>query len=220
MDRRPLLTLALILCVASVPAVAQATPTGLNNIPTADVVPKDVLVLQGFANFDGDTSWFAGLKYGPTENLEVGVDDLFSGAGSATGPAFQAKYRLPPRHGARLALGIANITGDEDRDGDTFPYAVVSASLGEKRNGHLGYSVQEDNHALFLGADAAVSPRLTLRADWIQTNDGDESVSSLGFISPIADRFLIEGWASFPTADGADNDYVIKVDFVVGRGNG
>jgi hypothetical protein len=202
-----------LLVLAAIPALA--TPTGLNNIPTADVVPKDLLVLQGFADFDGETSWFAGFKVGPAGNLEVGIDDLFSDAGSSTGPAFQAKYRIPLQHGERLALGVANVTGDRDRNGNTFPYAVISAPLGDKANGHLGYSVQEDNHALFLGADATVGKNVTLRSDWIQSNDGDESIWSLGFISPLSWHLLLEGWASFPSAAEADTSYVLKIDYVI-----
>jgi hypothetical protein len=99
--------------------------------------------------------------------------------------------------------------------GEFFPYAVASVPLGERANGHLGYSFQSDNRALFLGADAVVSKSLTLRSDWTQANDGDESIWSLGFISPVSKNFLVEGWASFPSAAGADNDYVLKVDYVI-----
>ncbi len=64
--------------------VSLATPTGLNNIPTADVVPQDVLVLQSWTNFgsDVDTSWAAGFKYGPACNWEVGLDGGLTGPGS------------------------------------------------------------------------------------------------------------------------------------------
>lgn len=205
-----------VVALAALPALA--TPTGLNNIPTADVPPKDILVFQGFANFDGDTSWFAGLKAGPAENWEVGLDGQVGGPGSGGGPTLQAKYRVPLQKGARLALGAANISGDQHRHGDPFPYLVASVPLGERANGHLGYSFQSDNHALFLGADATVSKRLTLRSDWIQTNDGDESTWSLGFISPVTKGFLVEGWASFPSAAGTETSYVLKVDYVIPLG--
>ena len=54
--------------------VCWATPSGLNNIPTADVVPEKTLVFQGFAEVgkDNKPDWFAGFKYGLIENLEVG----------------------------------------------------------------------------------------------------------------------------------------------------
>jgi hypothetical protein len=192
-----------------------ASPSGLNNIPTADVAPPDILVLQSWANFDGDTSWAAGLKYGPAENWEIGFDGGLTGGGSGGGLTFQAKYRMPLENGARLALGLANVSDDRDRHGEFFPYAVASLPLGKRASGHLGYSFQSDNRALFLGADATVSNSLTLRSDWIQTDDGNESVASLGFITPLTPRWLVEGWASFPTAEGAETGYTLKVDYVV-----
>jgi hypothetical protein len=194
---------------------ALATPSGLNNIPTAEVVDKDVLVLQGFSEFASDRSpgWFAGFKVGPLQNLEVGLDDVIAGPGSAGGPTFQAKYRFALAERTALAVGVANI-GDRARHGDAFPYAVVTANLGPVR-GHLGYSWQSDNEAWFLGADGPVNPNLTLRADWIQVHDGDESVSSLGFIGRISPTWLVEGWASFPTAEDTDTSYTVKLDYVI-----
>lgn len=204
-----------VLLMALASCSALATPTGLNNIPTADVVPPNLLVLQSWATFDGETSWFAGLKYGPAENWEVGLDDAVAGPGSEGGPTAQAKYRIALSSDARAALGLANVSNDRDRHGSVFPYAVLSASLGATTNGHLGYAFQSGNHALFLGADAAASKSLTLRTDWTQTEDGDKSVWSLGFITSVTDDFLVEVWASFPTAVGANTDYVVKADYVI-----
>jgi len=207
--------LVVILGVGLTAVPALASPTGLNNIPTADVVSQDVLVLQSWSNFDGETSWFAGFKVGPAENWEVGLDGQIGGPGSGGGLTLQAKYKIPLQQGARLALGMANISGNRDRHGDVFPYAVASIPLGKQANGHIGYSLQSDNHALFLGADATVSESLTLRSDWIQTNDGSESMWSLGFISPLSKNLLVEGWGTFPTATGTETNYVVKVDYVI-----
>jgi hypothetical protein len=208
---------AVALAMAMAPRPAWGTPTGLNNIPTADAVSQNVLVLQSWTDFgpDRDASWAAGLKYGAAENWEVGLDDAVAGPGSAGGPTAQAKYRIALSSGARAALGLANVSNDRDRHGSVFPYAVLSAPLGATANGHLGYAFQSGNHALFLGADAAASKSLTLRTDWTQTEDGDESVWSLGFITSVTDDFLVEAWASFPTAVGANTDYVVKADYVI-----
>ena len=56
-----------------------ATSTGLNNIPTADVVPYNVLVFQYFGDFGNDNvpDHFAGFKYGLAENIEIGLDGRF-----------------------------------------------------------------------------------------------------------------------------------------------
>jgi len=215
---RPFVTLALSLTfLMAVAAVCSATPSGLNNIPTADVVDTHLFVIQAFSQFgeDKSPSWFAGAKYGVAERWEIGIDDLFTGPGSKTGPALQTKYRLALPHRGALALGAANLTSDTDRNGEIFPYAVASLPLGRSLRGHLGYSWQRDNAAWFIGADTSVTPKITLRADWTQVMDGDESVTSLGFIAPLATRWLIEAWGSFPTADGAASDYIIKLDYLI-----
>jgi hypothetical protein len=209
--------LAALILVAAMAVPALASPTGLNNIPTADVVPLRLLVLQAWVNTGGDdTTWFGGFKYGPAENWEVGLDSSLNGAG--TGLTAQAKYRIPLEHGMRAAVGLANISADDDRHGDVFPYAVLSAPLGQKANGHLGYAFQSGNQALFLGADATVNEKLTLRTDWTQTNDGHDSVWSLGFISPLSPKLLVEAWGSFPTATGADSSLTVKLDYVIPLG--
>jgi hypothetical protein len=213
---RVLATVVLVLAVTAGPSLA--SPTGLNNIPTADVVPLQLLVLQAWANTgNGETDWFAGFKYGPAENWEVGLDSALNGA--STGLTAQAKYRIPLEHGMRAAVGLANISGDEERHGEVFPYAVLSAPLGAKANGHLGYAFQSGNQALFLGADATVNEKLTLRTDWTQTNDGHDSLWSLGFISPLSPKLLVEAWASFPTATGADSSLTVKLDYVIPLGH-
>ncbi len=213
-------SLPLLLALTSVGSMwyaegALATPTGLNNIPTADLVAAGELVLQGFSEFGRgrEPSWFAGLKCGPAAGWEVGIDDTSAGPASAGGPVLQAKYRLALA-GAALGLGAANISGDSDRNGDVYPYAVLSAGLG-RINGHLGYSAQRENNAWFVGADGAVTPKLTLRADWTQVADRAESVSSLGFITALSRQWLLEGWASFPTAEEAKTTAIVKLDYVL-----
>ena len=113
-----------------------------------------------------------------------------------------------------MALGAATISGDRSRHGDVFPYSVVSVDLGGAR-GHLGRSWQHGKKAWFAGADAPVGSKVTLRADWIQVDDGDEHLSSLGFIAPLSGRWVVEGWASFASARSREDSYVLKMNFVV-----
>ena len=202
--------------VALLAAPGSATPTGLNNIPTADVVDTRLLVLQGFSQFGEGRypTWFAGLKYGPADNWELGLDDAFAGPASSTGPALQLKYRLRLPNEVGLAFGAANISGHTDRNGEVFPYAVVSSPPGRLR-GHLGYSAQADNNAWFLGVDGPIGGGVTVRADWIQVEDGEESIASLGFLTALSPRWLVEAWASFPTAEEAATEIIVKLDFVM-----
>ena len=215
--RKQAMPLALsLLSLAAVATVALATPTGLNNIPTAYVVPDHLLVLQGFTEFGQDRtpSWFTGLKYGPAPDWEIGIDDTSLGLASEGGPVLQAKRKITLSERTDLGLGLANVSDDTDRNGETFPYAVVSSNLGSF-TGHLGYSIQQDNHAWFVGADTTVAEKFTLRADWIQVADAEESVSSFGFLTPLSPRWLVEGWASLPSAENAETSYVLKLDYVV-----
>jgi hypothetical protein len=211
-----------VLCVALLAAglaavPAFASPTGLNDIPTADVVSYNVLVVQGWANSDGDTSWFGGFKVGPAPNLEVGLDKDVAGAGSATGTTFQAKYRFPVMGCGGFTLGLANVATDTGINGNDYPYAVVTVPLtSDKRAaGTLGYTFQSDNHGLFAGANYYATPKLNLRADWQQTDDREDSLSSFGFITELTPDWYVEAWESFPTAPGADDVFTVKVDYVI-----
>jgi len=198
---------------------AWATPSGLNNIPTADVVGEKELVLQAFSEFGSERqpAWFAGFKYGPAENWEVGLDDIIAGPGSAGGPTLQAKYRTALGNRSAMAFGAANISSDRSRHGDVFPYAAVCGDLSALRL-HAGRSWQADNHAWFIGLDTPMTSDITLRADWIQIQDGEESVTSLGFIRTISPRWLMEGWVSFPSGEGAETSSILKLDFVMPLG--
>jgi len=197
------------------PSESGATPTGLNNIPTAEAVGEGELVLQAFSEFgrECEPGWFAGFKYGPAANWEVGLDDIFAGPGSAGGPTLQAKHRTVLGDRAALALGAANVSTDRSRHGDVFPYAAVTGDLGPLRL-HLGRSWQSDNKAWFVGLDTPMDEAITLRADWTQVQDGEESIASVGFIRSLRARWLLEGWASFPSTEGAETSYVLKLDFV------
>jgi hypothetical protein len=216
------------LCVCLSAGASWATTSGLNNIPTADVTPSGLLVLQQITNFGPDQQTLAhlGFKWGPAENWEVGLDKRVYATGSGGGvsgagglPAgpwvLQAKYRLQLADDrTAAAVGVANVGDDSDVAGDSFPYVVLSHDAGAARV-HGGYSWQSSNAALFVGVDKTFPSRLTLRADWIQANDQDESVGSFGFIQPLRGPWLIEGWVSFPTEAGIENTFTLKFDYVI-----
>lgn len=69
--------------------IAYATPSGLNNIPTADVTPANVLVIQQFSNSGSDQQslYQFGFKYGLAENWEIGLDKRIYESGSGVGVA-------------------------------------------------------------------------------------------------------------------------------------
>ena len=204
-----------------------STPTGLNNIPTADVAPFNVLVLQQFSTYADEKSpvHFLGVKFGVADfelggfaqGMEVGVDGQF---GPTTKPrvatAGQAKYRLELIKGTTAAgIGIANITGEKHQD--LFPYAVLSHDFGSFRF-HGGYKWPTDDQGGFWGIDVPLKKLLghdiTLRTDLIHIQDRRHVLGSMGFIAALPWNFLLEAWGSFPS-DGDTRSFTLKFDYVI-----
>lgn len=208
-----------------------ATPSGLNNIPTADVAPEGVIVFQQINNFGDDQVGFHsfGFKYGPAKDWEIGVDGLVTrsdedaggmgagGGGMPTYPfVFQVKRRFETKTpGLTLGLGIAGLSANSDKAGDPVEYAVLSKKF-ENVNAHAGYMVikeAEDN--VFAGLDYSPSSRLTLRADANNLNDTDNLLSSAGFIYTIDKDWLVEAWYSHSGTDGVNGTFTLKLDYVI-----
>jgi len=141
-------------------AAAHATPSGLNNIPTADTTPQGTFVLQTYTTVgDGVKEDFnLGFKTGidlKKVKLEVGLDShLLPGNG---GPVtVNGKIAIPLGEGLPvIAAGVANITFSKDyrtRAGDTFPYFVVSQDFHWFRL-HAGIAEQSSQPLPFFGMD-------------------------------------------------------------------
>ncbi len=138
---------------------AGATPSGLNNIPTADTVPQGTVVGQAFSTFGSGTDDFwlsskTGLDLGPLD-MEFGLTSRL--IPDKSGPlTAHAKLALPFGEGLpSLAVGAANITfsgSDEDRAGEVFSYAVLSHDFGWFRL-HGGCALQDDDARPFFGID-------------------------------------------------------------------
>src|SRR4051812_32853056 len=107
--KRPSLLLATLLPVT----LALATPSGLNNIPTADTTPQGTFVLQAFTTLgeDRDADLNLGFKTGfefKVVRFEMGLSShLYPEKGGPVTP--HAKIAVPlGEHLPTLALGIAN----------------------------------------------------------------------------------------------------------------
>ncbi len=150
----------LLLPLLLTPIVALATPSGLNNIPTADTTPQGVFVLQAFTTLgeDRDADLNLGFKTGlelRVVRLEFGLSShLYPDKGGPVTP--HAKLAVPFGDGLpTVAVGIANLSlRDEDRRraGDEFAYAVVSQDFGWFRV-HGGCGLQEGEALPFFGFD-------------------------------------------------------------------
>ena len=196
-----------------------ATSTGLNNIPTADVVPEDFLVFQFISDFANDSTpaYMTGFKYGPAKNIEIGLDgNIFPQKSKTETLVAQGKLRFELSDILAIAGGITNL-GDRARAGREYPFGVLSQDFGFLRV-HFGGTVQKDNEGYFGGIDKTIEffdRDLTLRSDIIQTNDQDDITTSAGFIYDIGYNFLIESWMSFPTQSGKEDVLTVKLNYVI-----
>ena len=196
-----------------------ATSTGLNNIPTADVVPESVLVFQYFTDVGNDNvpDHFAGFKYGPMKNVEIGLDGrVFPEKGKEESIVAQGKMRFELDQNLAIAFGIANL-GDRDKAGDEFPFGVLSCDLDFMRL-HVGGTTQDDNEGFFFGLDKTVKfleRDFMIRSDLLQVNNQSDTLASIGFIYDLGHNFLVESWASFPSQSGKEDVVTIKFNYVI-----
>ena len=141
-------------------AAAHATPSGLNNIPTADTTPQGTFVLQGFTTLGGNNNadFNLGFKTGidlKVAKIELGFSShLIPDKGGPVTP--HVKLAVPIGEGLpTLAIGAANLTfsdRDRRRAGDPFVYFVVSQDFHWFR-AHVGIAEQASQPLPFFGID-------------------------------------------------------------------
>jgi len=212
---------------------AGASPSGLNNTPTADICPTRTLVLQDYGDFGheikGD-NW-VGFKYGLFQGAEIGADWKTSGA-PALEPQYQAKYTVVPGGlWPQLGGGIANVSFNASKNGDAMPYLVLTEEVAGWFRAHAGYGFQDHNLGAFAGLDRTVDllgRDLMLCGDVTQANDRQDALFAPGVKLNLGKRagqpdagtgadavlkyFVLEAWTTFNT-DGSQNSYTLKLDF-------
>lgn len=224
---------AAILCGVS---FVQASPSGLNNTPTADSCAEQTLVLQTWSGFGAEMKpdHWVGAKYGVFKNeafggLEVGADWKLNGDPSRP-PVFQGKYAIGiGKTGPQLSVGIANLSTDRDLNGEPMPYGVVSYDLLGALRVHAGYGFQKGNEGAFGGLDRTFDlggVSLTLCGDIVQQNKrrdvlvapgikiGASGCKREGLLGAILRNTSFETWVNFPP-HGAAESYVAKLDYAV-----
>jgi len=208
------LTHCLLLLALTLPVVVLASPSGLNNIPTADTCPSGLLVLQAYSSSQSDakTALMAGAKYGLRDYFEVGVDHQFAPEG-ATGPlqlqAKKAWWTRDLRTG--FAAGLAGIT-DDWNEHPVYPYAVVSHRVGDRDRVHGGLAPQQDAFQWFAGYDYTLPCNTMLRTDLVRDTDNNVTKYSLGALVPT--KFgALEGWVTRRDATSNDTILTLKVDY-------
>jgi hypothetical protein len=234
--RRVYYSLFVVLCILLVGRSARATPSGLNNIPTTDIVPKKILVFQVWGNFAGGEypKLFSGFKYGLWKDVEIGVDWDKPHAHAT----FQAKYAFDIKPNLlRGVVGVANLSDNYTHNGYLFPYVATSLDLKAFRL-HFGYAPQPHNEAFFGGFDKTVTfldRNLQFRFDGIHINDREDMLFSAGFLYELGRRtdtnktsqtglaaflenitknVVLESWISMPSTGGQET-YTLKLNYVI-----
>jgi hypothetical protein len=229
-----------VFCILLVSRSAWGSATGLNNIPTTDIVPERTFVWQGWVNAAGGEhpQQFMGFKYGLFKDMEIGID--WKANDIAHGHAMlQAKYAFDIGESDvwRGVVGIADLSDNRKHNGEPFPYAATSLDLKAFRV-HFGFAPQRHNERFFGGIDKTVSlfnRNLQLRFDGIHINDKEDMLFSAGFLYELAPRtggdktaqtglagiwnsiaknVILESWISKPST-GDKETYTVKLNYVI-----
>lgn len=214
-----------IILLAASATLAPASPSGLNNIPTADTAGHREGVIQWYSTFDDSSGedHVAGFKtgfqpFGPDYRFEVGFDSHIA-PGDAGPFVVQGKCAFQPWEGLpAFAIGTANLgltSGDRADAGQAFSYAVMTHDFGHFR-AHLGYGVQHNNDTLLIGLDKTVTlfeRDFMLRADLRQIDDQDRWLASAGFLYKLHNNIALESWVSQPTEHGPTS-LTLKLNFI------
>lgn len=202
---------AALLLACACTQTASASRSGLNNVPNADTSTPDSGVFQLYSAFgeDRDTSALAGVRYGFSlfdQKFEAGVDGRWQADDTAA--FLNAKWALPRRAGIpNFALGIANLAPvAEHRSiiGQPQSYGVLSQPFGAAAV-HVGYALQRNNNALFVGVDykwSVLSKPVVFRADAIQIQNQSQWLVSAGLTCRFTKVIGLELWQSIPTERG------------------
>ncbi len=204
-----------------------ATPTGLNNIPTADTVPHRTVAVQHFSSFGGanqfatsgpgKTSAWAGFKTGwdfTPLHLEWGLDSPL-GKGYSGPLLFQSKARMQPWEDGMFALGVAGVAlTDTRRAGDPFTYTMLWHDFHLLRV-HAGYGVQTHGDSCLFGADRTwklFERNFNLNADLVQSRNQHGFITAIGAKYDLSRHVVLETWANFPDRDRVS--VIAKINFV------
>lgn len=214
MNARSLIALCTLL---STPALF-ATPSGLNNIPTADVIGNRTVAVQAFDTFGPGSHDFwmgfkTGLDFSPI-HIEWGLDSHF--APTPSGPLFfQTKIETSPWTDGKIAIGVANVgLTNFNRAGDPFSYAVLTQDFHLARLS-LGYGLQSHNDSALIGIDRTWKIEghdFNLNADLVQTGDQSGWLPAVGFKYELCKYIVLEGWANLP--DHGSASFLAKINYV------
>ena len=176
----------LVLLLGLLPLIAAAIPTGLNTIPTAEVLPNGDNRLEAELGNSGKLyaplhSSIYGSEQGLPLNMEVGIDDV-----TGKGAVLNGKWQFSGDNAILpvMAVGIQDIGNDSRAEyylaaTKTAPYRLASLTVGVLRDG-------EGDFRTLLGASLQFGP-LLMMGDWV--NESRSSIAA-GFTYK---KFVIKG---------------------------
>ncbi len=203
------------------------TPTGLNNIPTAETIDHRTVAAQFFTSFGGSnqfatsgpgksTQW-AGFKTGwdfKPLHLEWGLDSAL-GTGYSGPLLFQTKARIQPWQDGMLAVGVAGVAlTDTRRADDPFTYAMMYHDFHAVRV-HAGYGLQTDGNSYLFGVDRTwklFDRNFNLNADLVQSRNQHGHIAAVGAKYFLNKHIVFETWMNFPDRDRTS--WIAKINYV------
>jgi hypothetical protein len=200
----PCVAIALLALIAAPPA--WAAPSGLNLIPTADVLADQTVALEYLAEgvqlFDRDCNHWALLEAGVGGRLEFGVDRCFSGEGDTAG---NLKYLLsePAPGRPAVAVGVQALAAGDDPQ----PYLVATAEAGRLRL-HAGAVLLGNQGQLMLGLEAPLVRRFGLQIDHIT---GADNSSGIGVRAELGKSVELTGARLLPNTHLEDDGWLVIV---------
>lgn len=199
-------------CAFLIPAMlacapACGTPTSLNVIPTADVLPNgqaNITVqllggpLRGGYQFANQLQTELGLG----DVIEFGVDPSL---GPNTGNAWNAKYRIYDETRRRPAVAVGQFV-DLFGTGNP-PYIVGFKSIGSSRL-HFGATAIEGSTRALAGYDFWHGRPLTLQADYVS---GPGAYASFGFVYNLNNGLSLNVAQLIGNSSYAPNAYLVTL---------
>jgi len=202
--------IALLLLPLAVPAV----PTGLNLMPTADVLDAGVTRAEYEFNHSGKLyaapdATVVGTQVGSFFAMEGGIDNV-----TDRGTLYNLKWRpiADGRRGLRAALGAQNLGSD----GTPQYYAVATKPMGRARlsAGVITEPSGRDFTTLGMVGLALRGGPVIVKVDHVWNDRVDRSGVSIGL---VYHTLAVSG--AMYTADGASKEYAVTVSFVNRFGN-
>lgn len=198
----------LILLVVPSSSVLGA-PSGLNVIPTADVLDRGVVSLEMEAAGSGDPfgrGWdgFMLFQVGVGHGVEIGFDSTVRGGADNL---LNAKCCVLSEEGwaPALAVGIQAVTGRDRPE----PYVVATRSVGESRF-HGGVIDLQGKARWMAGMDYRLAKAVTFQVDYVS---GSGNQATVGLCVDLTEGLSLTAASSWNNADKGDRGYVLNVAY-------